>query len=108
MLDKKFIAHSDSQYGHATFTIPKKDGTFRIIQDYHPVNKYTQKDTTPLPNIQEAIEGLGNKVLFSKYDTWEGYNNIQIISEDRWKACFQNTGWSVQAKCHVIWTTRSS
>jgi hypothetical protein len=34
------------------------------------------KDTTPLPSIQEAIEGLGDKTLFSKYNIREGYNNI--------------------------------
>jgi hypothetical protein len=44
---------------------------------------------TPLPNIQEAIEGLGDKVLFSKYNIREGYNNIQIIPEDWWKAAFK-------------------
>ena len=32
------------------------------------VNKYTVKDVTPLPSIQEAIEGLGDKILFSKFD----------------------------------------
>jgi Reverse transcriptase (RNA-dependent DNA polymerase) len=89
MIAKKFISRSDSQYGHATFTVPKKDGTYHIVQDYRPVNKYTRKDTTPLPNIQEAIEGLGDKVLFSKYDIREGYNNIQIVPEDRWKAAFK-------------------
>jgi hypothetical protein len=89
LVAKKFIARSDSQYGHATFTVPKKDGTYRIIQDYRPINKYTQKDTTPLLNIQEAIKGLSNKVLFSKYDIWKGYNNIQIVPEDRWKAAFK-------------------
>jgi len=68
MLNKDFIQQSDSKYGHSTFTVPKKDGTFRIIQDFRPVNKYTEKDVTPLPSIQEAIEGLGDKVLFSKYD----------------------------------------
>jgi hypothetical protein len=31
MLEKKFIQRSDSRYGHATFTVPKKDGTFRIV-----------------------------------------------------------------------------
>jgi RNase H-like domain found in reverse transcriptase/Reverse transcriptase (RNA-dependent DNA polymerase) len=89
MMAKKFISRSDSPYGHATFTVPKKDGTYRIVQDYRPVNKYTRKDTTPLPNIQEAIEGLGDKVLFSKYDIREGYNNIQLVPEDRWKAAFK-------------------
>jgi len=68
MLDKDFIQRSDSRYGHSTFTVPKKDGTFRIIQDFRPVNKYTEKDVTPLPSIHEAIEGLGNKTLFSKYN----------------------------------------
>jgi hypothetical protein len=34
MLKKGFIQISDSPYGHATFTVPKKDGTFRIVQDY--------------------------------------------------------------------------
>jgi hypothetical protein len=82
MLEKKFIQRSDSRYGHATFTVPKKDGTFRIVQDYRPVNRYTKKDTTPLPSIQDAVESLGDKVLFSKFDIREGYNNIQLVPED--------------------------
>jgi hypothetical protein len=89
MLEKKFIQRSNSRYGHATFTVPKKDGTFRIVQDYRPVNKYTKKDTTPLPSIQDAVESLGDKVLFSKFDIREGYNNIQLVPEDRWKAAFK-------------------
>src|SRR5882672_10536327 len=89
MLDKDFIQRSDSRYRHSTFTVPKKDGTFRIVQDFRPVNKYTEKDVTPLPSIHEAIEGLGNKTLFSKYDIREGYNNIQIVPEDHWKAAFK-------------------
>jgi len=89
MLDKNFIQRSSSRYGHATFTVPKKDGTFRIVQDYRPVNKVTEKDTTPLPSIQDAVESLGDKVLFLKYDIREGYNNIQIVPKDRWKAAFK-------------------
>jgi Reverse transcriptase (RNA-dependent DNA polymerase) len=89
MLKKGFIERSDSPYGHATFTIPKKDGTQQIVQDYRPVNRYTKKDTTPLPSIQDAIESLGDKVLFSKFDIQEGYNNIQLVPEDWWKAAFK-------------------
>jgi len=89
MLDKGFIQRSDSRYGHSTFTVLKKDGTFQIVQDFRPVNKYMEKDVTPLPSIQEAIEGLGDKTLFSKYDIQEEYNNIQIVPEDRWKVAFK-------------------
>jgi Reverse transcriptase (RNA-dependent DNA polymerase) len=89
MLKKGFIEQSDSRYGHTTFMVPKKEGLFQIVQDYRPVNRYTKKDTTPLSNIQDAIESLGDKVLFSKFDIWEGYNNIQLVPKDRWKAAFK-------------------
>jgi len=39
-----------------------------VVQDYQPMNKVTKKDTTPLPSIQDAVESLGDKVLFSKYN----------------------------------------
>ena len=89
MLNKDFIQRSDLKYGHSTFTVPKKDGMFRIVQDFRPVNKYMEKDVTTLSSIHEAIEGLRNKTLFSKYDIREGYNNIQIIPKDCWKAAFK-------------------
>jgi RNase H-like domain found in reverse transcriptase/Reverse transcriptase (RNA-dependent DNA polymerase) len=89
MLEKKFIQQLDSRYRHATFTVPKKDRTFQVVQDYRPVNKYTCKDTTPLPSIQDAVESLEDKVLFSKFDIQEGYNNIQLVPEDHWKAAFK-------------------
>ena len=63
--------------------------TLRIVQDYWAVNKVTEKDTTPLPSIQDAVESLGDKVLFSKYDICKGYNNIQIVPKDWWKAAFK-------------------
>jgi hypothetical protein len=31
MLEKKFIQRFNSRYSHATFIVPKKDGTFHII-----------------------------------------------------------------------------
>jgi hypothetical protein len=31
MLEKKFIQQSDLRYGHAMFTVPKKDGTFHVV-----------------------------------------------------------------------------
>jgi hypothetical protein len=83
MLERGFILLSDSSYGSPTFTVAKKDGSQRVVQDFQELNKYTVKDVTLLPDIKQAIEGLGDKVLFSKFDVREGYNNIQIVPEDR-------------------------
>jgi hypothetical protein len=68
MLERGFISLSDSNYGSPTFSVAKKDGTQCIVQDFRKLNKYTVKDVTPLPDIRQAIEGLGDKVLFSKFD----------------------------------------
>jgi Reverse transcriptase (RNA-dependent DNA polymerase) len=89
MLERGFISLSDSSYGSPTFTVAKKDGSQRVIQDFRELNKYMVKDVTPLPDIKQAIEGLRDKVLFSKFDVTEGYNNIQIVPEDHWKTAFK-------------------
>jgi hypothetical protein len=89
MLERGFISISKSNYGSPTFAIAKKDGTQRIVQDFRELNRHTVKDVTPLPDIKQAIEGLGDKVLFTKFNVWEGYNNIQIVPEDRWKTGFK-------------------
>jgi hypothetical protein len=89
MLEWGFISISLSSFGSPTFTVAKKNGMQRIVQDFRELNKYTVKDVTPLPDIKQAIEGLGNKVLFTKFDIREGYNNIQIVPEDQWKTGFK-------------------
>src|SRR3984893_2472530 len=89
------IALEESQYIAPVYFREKKleDGTpskeKRIIMDYRKINDHTVKDHNPLPNIQEAIERLHGKTLFSKFDIRWGYNNIQIAEEDQHKAAFK-------------------
>jgi hypothetical protein len=89
MFEQGFILLLDSSYGSPTFTVAKKDGSQRVVQDFQELNKYMVKDVTPLPDIKQAIEGLSDKVLFSKFNIREGYNNIQIVPEDWWKTAFK-------------------
>jgi len=42
-----------------------------------------------MPRIQEAMEKLQGKTLFSKFDICHGYNNICLAKEDRHKAAIQ-------------------
>jgi hypothetical protein len=47
MLKKGFIQQSNSKYSHATFTVPKKDGTFKSYKTFAQLTN-TQKRTPPL------------------------------------------------------------
>jgi hypothetical protein len=42
-----------------------------------------------MPGIRAAMERLQGKKLFSKFDIWHGYNNIQLADEDKHKAAIQ-------------------
>ena len=55
-LGKNFIRESRSPYTSPTFLIKKKNGDFRIIQDYRTLNKHTIPNVSPLPLIRSLIE----------------------------------------------------
>ena len=42
-----------------------------------------------MPWIEQIMEELANKKLFTKFNVQSGYHNIQIKEEDRWKATFK-------------------
>jgi hypothetical protein len=87
-LDKRFIRESKSPYASLTFVIKKKNGDFRVVQNYRRLNEYTIPDVSPLPLIASIIEGLHKRTLFTKFDVQWGYHNIQIKERDQEKAAF--------------------
>jgi hypothetical protein len=82
------IRPSKSPYKAQFFYIQKKDGKLRPVQDYRPVNQWTICNTYPLPLIPELINHLSRCSLYTKFDIWWGYNNVQIKEGDEWKAAF--------------------
>jgi hypothetical protein len=66
----------------------KKDGKLWPVQNYWPLNKWTKKNWNVSPLIPSIINQLAGCTLFSKFDIWWGYNNIQIKPSDEWKAAF--------------------
>jgi hypothetical protein len=71
------------------FFTGKKDGGLRPLQDYRVVNSWTIHDVYPIPRIEQILEGLEGKVLFTELDIRWGYHNIRIRDEDQWKAAFK-------------------
>jgi hypothetical protein len=78
-----FIQKTDSPWSTPWFFIKKKDGSLRPIQDYREVNKWTVHDVYPIPRIEQILEQLEGKELFTALDIRWGYNNIRIKEEDR-------------------------
>ena len=66
----------------------KKDGTWRIVQDYQHINQWTIKNRYPLPLIADILDGVGKRKMFTKLDLRWRYNNVRIKEGDEWKAAF--------------------
>ena len=88
-LAKGYITDSKSPYASGLFYRAKADGKLRPIMDYRALNKWTVRDTYPLPLIGNILDHLQGKTLFTKFDIRWGFNNIHIKEEDQWKAAFK-------------------
>ena len=83
------ITETNSPYTAPVFIIHKKDGSFRLVQDYCEINKHTVRDIYPMPQIKQILEQLHGKTIFTALDIRDGYNNIHIWLEDWWKLAFK-------------------
>jgi len=66
------------------FFIKKKDGSLRLVQDYHALNAVTIKNKYPLLLISQ----LRKAQYFTKLDVHWGFNNVRIKPRDEWKVAF--------------------
>ena len=89
LLNANFIYPiSDSQWVSPLVIVPKKNDKWRVCVDYRELNKVTQKNHFPLPFIDQVLDTLSRKKLFSFLDGFSSYNQIQIAPEDQGKTTF--------------------
>ena len=81
MLDEKIIRPSSSPYASPVHLVPKNQG-FRLVGDYRALNKISQKDSYPLPFLQDFSLQLHNKKVFSKIDLKNAFYQLPIAEED--------------------------
>jgi hypothetical protein len=67
-LDKGFIQPSESPQAASFFFVPKKGTEVRPVQDYRYLNTGTIRNAYPLPRIDDIIDSLVRKKLFTKMD----------------------------------------
>jgi len=84
-LRKGYIRLSKSPQMSPVFFVGKKDGSKRIVMDYHNLNDQTVKNNYSLPLITNLIDNIGSKKVFTKMDLRWGFNNVRIKERDEWK-----------------------
>ena len=63
---------SDIEWISPLMIVPKKKKKWRVFKDYRELNKETQKDHFPLPFIDQVLDALFGKKLFSFLDGFSG------------------------------------
>ena len=88
MLRKGYIWISKSSMGAPLFLVPKKDGKQPVV-NYWKLNNITEKNSTPLPRIDNTLDQLIGSQLFTKIDLKDAFNQMRIKERDKWKTAFK-------------------
>ena len=72
MLELGVIEKSASPYSSLVVLVPKKDGSVRFCIDFWKLNKVTEFDAEPMPNIEEVINRMSGHKFFNKMDCCKG------------------------------------
>jgi len=91
LLDAGIIRYSDSPMVSPLVCILKGPGGcngIRLATDFRYINRHTQFDAFPIPNIDDVIQRIGNSRVITLCDCSQGYWNIEVREEDRWKTAF--------------------
>ncbi|GBG66804.1 hypothetical protein CBR_g68790 [Chara braunii] len=85
-----FIKPSNSPSGAPVLFARKADETFRLYIDYRGLNRYTVKNSYPMPCADELFDRLAGNHFFTKIDLRSGYHQIRVATEDQSKTVFRS------------------
>lgn len=88
LLAQNRIEPTLSRWNTPLFTVAKKDGTRRFIQDLRKVNEVTRLERFPIPLIEDVIDRLQGSTCMSTLDIAWGYWQVPIHPDDRIKTAF--------------------
>lgn len=73
MLKAGVIEPTQSEWAIPVLLVPKPDGSLRFCVDYRSLNSVTVKETYPLSEMDDSLDSLGDKKVFSALDAISGY-----------------------------------
>lgn len=88
MLKAGVIESIQSEWASPVFLVPKPDGSICFCVDHRRLNAVIIKGTYPLSRMDECLDSLGDKKVFSALDAIYGYWQMPIPEKDRHKTAF--------------------
>ena len=77
------IEPSISPYSSPIVLVPKKDGSVRFCIDFRKLNKVTEFDAEPMPNMQEVINRMSGHRFYWQMDLCKGYWQLGLSKRSR-------------------------
>jgi transposase InsO family protein len=88
LLEKGVIRSSTSPWRAPIVMVKKKSGEYRMCIDFRELNSVTQKDSFPLPRIDETLDSLAGATLFTTMDLTSGFYQVPVSPQDIPKTAF--------------------
>ena len=90
LLRHGLIEPSRSRWRSPVLLVKKPDGTFRLVCDYRNLNKVTEKESFPLPRLEDVWDLIGEKKpqYFSVLDLSSGFWQLELDDETKHKTSF--------------------
>ena len=94
LLKEGVIEPSTSPWRAQPLVVPETDShRKRLTIDYsRTINKFTELDAYPFPNVDEMVREISSYKYYSTYDLKSAYHQIKICKEDRKYTAFEANG----------------
>jgi ribonuclease HI len=95
---KGVIEAATSGYAANSKLVKKKNGTWRMVINYIPLNAVTLRDSYALPQIQDIFAAVQGNEFFSTLDCTQGFYQILVDPRDKHKTAFSSPFGNFQFK----------